>query len=143
MSIQEAQLFIREKSKTGKKVEPKTHDATILSIGETVRRYDITPRSLHFYEQRGILTSTRQNGARYYDEKQIERLEAILRGKSLGFTLTEIENFLKNDNGKDGRLMLSDRTVIESQLKYLEQRRTEIDHAIAELTASLEKNIEA
>lgn len=114
--------------------ERRRSDGAILSIGEVVRQFEITPRSLHFYEQRGLLTSTRRNNARYYDKSQIERLKAILKGKSLGFTLTEIENFLESGDG-----LLHDRKLLQSQLQYLEQRRAEIDHAITELSESLKE----
>ncbi len=140
MTILGLRQALDEKQKPVQDIGSKKLSDAILPIGEVVRQFDITARSLHFYEQRGMLTSIRQSGARCYDKIQIERLRAILKGKSLGFTLTEIEGFLQNGQGseKDGALAFNDKAIIRSQLKYLEQRRAEIDLAIAELSASLE-----
>jgi len=111
----------------------------LVSIGEVVRRYGITHRSVRYYEQRNLLSSTRVSGDRYFEPQQIRRLEKILKGKRLGFTLTEIAGFIgapmKQEDERGFPAL--DKVVAQRQLQYLQKRRDEIDQAIAELQASI------
>lgn len=59
------------------------------SIGELAKALDITPRSIRFYEEQGLLNPERQGQNRIYFKKDRVRLKLILRGKRLGFSLAE------------------------------------------------------
>ncbi|RUO80641.1 MerR family transcriptional regulator [Idiomarina tyrosinivorans] len=59
------------------------------SIGELAREFDITTRSIRFYEDEGLLAPKRQGQTRVYTNKDRVRLKLILRGKRLGFSLAE------------------------------------------------------
>ncbi|MDX1704834.1 MerR family DNA-binding transcriptional regulator [Pseudidiomarina sp.] len=65
------------------------NDLTTYSIGELAREFDITTRSIRFYEDQGLLTPGRQGQTRLYTNKDRVRLKLILRGKRLGFSLAE------------------------------------------------------
>ncbi|HET8817015.1 MAG TPA: MerR family DNA-binding transcriptional regulator [Pseudidiomarina sp.] len=65
---------------------------TTYSIGELAREFDITTRSIRFYEDQGLLTPSRQGQTRLYTNKDRVRLKLILRGKRLGFSLAETKN---------------------------------------------------
>lgn len=65
-----------------------------LTISQMSRRYNVTHRTLRFYEDRGLLTPHREGNARIYRAADQVRFEMILRGKKLGFTLTEIINLI-------------------------------------------------
>ncbi|MGQ4276066.1 MerR family transcriptional regulator [Pseudidiomarina sp. E22-M8] len=65
------------------------NDISTYSIGEMAREFDITTRSIRFYEDQGLLTPTRQGQTRLYTNKDRVRLKLILRGKRLGFSLAE------------------------------------------------------
>ncbi len=62
---------------------------TTYSISEMSSEFKITPRTLRFYEEKGLLTPSRQGRSRVYDASDRVRLELILRGKRLGFSLEE------------------------------------------------------
>ena len=62
---------------------------TTYSISEMSSEFKITPRTLRFYEEKGLLTPSRQGRSRIYDTSDRVRLELILRGKRLGFSLEE------------------------------------------------------
>ena len=112
-----------------------------LTIGEVSRLYGVTLRALRFYEQRGLLSPIRRGGARFYDSAQKLRLQMILKGKHLGFTLTEITELLEADtpkNHKSDDFVLDEKMVL-SQLRHLEERRAELDQAIEELRAAHRK----
>jgi DNA-binding transcriptional MerR regulator len=117
-------------------------DAKFLSIGELSRKYDVTLRALRFYEKRGLLTPIRRGQTRLYDSAQVERLKLILKGKDLGFTLTEIVELLTSrelERADDVEFGLDDQTIID-QLAMLEQRHNEINKAIKTLKDALNRN---
>jgi DNA-binding transcriptional MerR regulator len=59
------------------------------SIGELAREFDITTRSIRFYEDQGLIFPTRKGQTRIYNQRDRVRLKLILRGKRLGFSLAE------------------------------------------------------
>jgi DNA-binding transcriptional MerR regulator len=106
------------------------------AIGDLAREFGISLRALRFYEDRGLLSPERAGAARLYDARQRARLELILKGKQLGFTLTEIRSLLEREERDEGApaLRLSAKQI-EDQIAHLERQKTEIEHAIAELKA--------
>ena len=67
------------------------HDSEpTFAIGELAREFDITPRSIRFYEEQGLLSPQRTGQNRIYLNKDRVRLKLILRGKRLGFSLAEV-----------------------------------------------------
>ena len=65
------------------------------SIGELSKYFDITARSIRFYEEQGLLAPERQGQSRIYHLKDKVRLKLILRGKRLGFSLAEIKTLFE------------------------------------------------
>lgn len=111
-----------------------TRDATIADLS---REFGVTFRALRFYEQRGLLNPRREGVTRFYDEKAKSRLALILKGKQLGFTLTEIRAMLLADAaGARGRLGMT-RDQVRGRLNALKAERSRIDAGIRELEAEL------
>jgi DNA-binding transcriptional MerR regulator len=111
--------------------------AELFTIGELARNYGVTLRALRFYEQRGLLQPYRKGAARLCDPIQTGRLQMILKGKQLGFTLTEIAELLDADTSRIAADALAlDEKMVESQLRHLEAKRADLDQAIAELRAA-------
>jgi DNA-binding transcriptional MerR regulator len=109
----------------------------LFTIGELSQIYGVTLRALRFYEQRGLLKPIRKGAARFYDPTQTARLQLILKGKHLGFTLTEIAELLMGDRAHvQPDEFAIDETMVLSQLRHLEERREELDRAITELRAT-------
>jgi DNA-binding transcriptional MerR regulator len=109
------------------------------SIGDLSREFGVTLRTLRFYEDRGLLNPRREGATRVYDSKDRARLSVILKGKQLGFTLTEILNLVAQEEGAaEADLNLSIRQI-EIQITNLETQRREIDRALAELHAHRDK----
>ena len=59
------------------------------SIGDLAKEFDITTRSIRFYEDQGLIHPTRKGQTRIYNQRDKVRLKLILRGKRLGFSLAE------------------------------------------------------
>jgi DNA-binding transcriptional MerR regulator len=109
-----------------------------LTIGEMSRLYGVSLRALRFYESRGLLAPRREGNLRLYRGADRARMEMILQGKKLGFTLTEI-NDLIGDRGANDNLDLEERLQpqqVASQIVYLERQRDQIDSAIEQLRAT-------
>lgn len=119
------------------------------SISDMARLYGVSLRTLRFYEDRGLLSPQRQGTARYYNATNRIRLELILKGKRLGFTLAEIQDLItsrfKHSQMQEGSadkadLMsgLNDKEI-EAQIAHLERQRSELDEALLELRQALTK----
>jgi DNA-binding transcriptional MerR regulator len=74
-------------------VAPEAGQAEI-TISQMSRLYSVSLRTLRFYEDRGLIRPRREGNARYYRGADRVRMEMILRGKKLGFTLTEINDLI-------------------------------------------------
>ena len=64
------------------------------SISELAKEFDVTTRSVRFYEDQGLLHPTRRGQTRIFSSKDRVRLKLILRGKRMGFSLAETKSFL-------------------------------------------------
>ncbi|GAB2652669.1 MerR family DNA-binding transcriptional regulator [Kribbella swartbergensis] len=105
------------------------------SIAELAAEYDVTLRTIRFYEDRGLLTPERRGTVRVYHPRDKVRLGLILRGKRLGFSLDEIATIVDMydaEPGEEGQLVyLLDQ--ITTRRAELEQRRRDIDETLREL----------
>jgi DNA-binding transcriptional MerR regulator len=109
-----------------------------LTISQMSRLYGVSLRTLRFYEDRGLIKPRREGSARYYRGVDRVRMEMILRGKKLGFTLTEI-NDLIGGKGANETPDLEEQLQplqIVNQISHLERQRSEIDSAIERLRAT-------
>ncbi len=113
------------------------------AIGDLARIYDISLRTLRFYEDKGLLQPRRQGTARYYSARDRIRLELILKGKRLGFTLAEIFDLIASRAQATPEVESSDLTAglgreqIATQIAHLQQQRRDLDQAIGELHDAL------
>jgi DNA-binding transcriptional MerR regulator len=111
------------------------------TIGEMARAFGVTLRALRFCEDRRLLRPRRVGNARFYGGVDRARLAMILKGKHLGFTLSEIADLIRADDGTV-RSEFEERlrpAQIVDQLGHLERQRHEIDEAIALLKATRER----
>lgn len=109
---------------------------TRLSFKEMCAMFEVTPRTLRYYEYIELLAPEKAGRARFYGAREVARMKLILRGRRFGFSLEEIRQWLLV-YGKTGEkqqlqqwLDLADR-----QLAELEKQRAELDVTIADLKA--------
>jgi DNA-binding transcriptional MerR regulator len=111
------------------------------SIGELAAEFDTTLRTIRFYEDQGLLTPERAGTTRVFHDRDRVRLQLILRGKRLGFTLSEIAHVLglyDESPGERGQLEFLIADIGKRRHALLDKRR-DIDEALAELTALEER----
>lgn len=111
---------------------------TEMTISQMSRTFGVSLRTLRFYEDRGLIKPRREGNARYYRGADRVRMEMILRGKKLGFTLSEINDLIGGKGATetpDLEEQLKPHQIV-SQIGHLERQRSEIDVAIERLRAT-------
>ena len=106
------------------------------SIGELAKQFDITTRSIRFYEDEGLLSPRRQGQQRIYTNKDRVRLKLILRGKRLGFSLAETGRLFElydADNSSAAQLQKVLELIGEKKLS-LKQQMEDINVLLTELS---------
>ena len=109
--------------------------AGLFTIGELAAAFSLSPRAIRFYEDQGLLSPQRAGTTRVYTKRDRARLQLILRGKRLGFTLADIRQFLglyDADRSKNRQMeMTLERT--RARIAELEQQLEDITITLAEL----------
>ena len=110
-------------------------DSDLKSIAEVAEALGVTQRTLRFYEDKGLIQPTRVGSMRVYSKREMGRMQLILRGKRLGFSIREIGQFLELYE-TDPTRTLQLRTLIDrvrQRLAELRDQRTAIEETIDEL----------
>ena len=108
----------------------------LISFKDMCVRFDVTARTLRYYEYIELIAPVKEGRARYYGARELARMKLILRGRRFGFSLEEIRQWLLiyGKTGEKSQLVnwleLADR-----QLSVLEAQRAELDSTIADLRA--------
>jgi len=110
-----------------------------LTIRQMCDHYDVTPRTLRFYESKELLSPIRQGTKRLFTRADRARLQLILRGKRFGFSLEDIRQLLDmyDRNGSNQAQLARTFVLARQRLAQMESQRAELDTAIAELNAQL------
>lgn len=99
--------------------------------------FDITPRAIRFYEDKGLLNLRRENGSRIFSATDRERLDRILRAKRLGFSLEDIRTVQEVTDGEvtDREELMRRKQNFEKVIKNLRRRRRDTDIMAKEMQA--------
>jgi DNA-binding transcriptional MerR regulator len=107
-----------------------------LSFKEMCARFDVTPRTLRYYEYIELLSPERDGRSRFYGPREVARMTLILRGRRFGFSLEEIRQWLLlYDRTATTPQMQAWAAMADRQLQVLERQRAELDLTIADLRA--------
>ncbi len=112
-----------------------TPDATAYSISELAQEFNLTTRAIRFYEDEGLLQPGRSGRRRVYSARDRVRLKLILRGKRLGFSLSDVRAIIEMydlDAGETGQLRYF-LNQIQERREALKQQRSDIDLTLREL----------
>ena len=109
------------------------------SIRQLCNEFDVTPRALRFYEDKGLLAPQRQGLNRLYHSRDHGRLQLILRGKRVGLSLAEIRDLLDMYDLEDGGAQQAATSIrkFRERIVALEHQKLEIDQAITALRHTL------
>jgi DNA-binding transcriptional MerR regulator len=105
-----------------------------LSFKEMCAKFEVTPRTLRYYEYIELLTPEKEGRSRFYGARELARMTLIMRGRRFGFALEDIRQwlFIKENEGTQAQMeqwiALADRQMIE-----LEEQRKQLDDTLAAL----------
>jgi DNA-binding transcriptional MerR regulator/quercetin dioxygenase-like cupin family protein len=110
--------------------------ATAFTVKQVARLSGVSVRTLHFYDEIGLLKPAYQasNGYRFYEEPQLLTLQQILFYRELGFTLKQITDILERPDFEKRAALLSHREVLEETLARTRMLLTTIDKTTEHLT---------
>lgn len=106
-----------------------------MSIRAMCDMFDVTPRTLRFYEQKELLFPVREGQKRLFSRRDRARLKLILRGKRFGVSLEEIRQLLDlyDMDGQKELQLARTLDIARRRLTEMQEQRGELDRAIAEL----------
>lgn len=114
------------------------------SISELADEFDVTARTLRFYEAQGILCPKREGTRRFFSQRDRVRLRLVVRGKRLGFSLIELKNIIDmydSEVGEAGQLQYLLKRI-HDQCAELERKRQDINDTLRELHMTAARCIE-
>lgn len=111
-------------------------DPVRLTLKEMCAKFDVTPRTLRYYEYIELLSPQKEGRARFYTPREVARLTLILRGRRFGFSLEEIRQWLEI-YGQEGEAsqLLAFIDLADRQLADLERQRADLETSITDLRA--------
>ncbi len=122
-------------------------NSELFGVTELCNAFDVTPRTLRFYEDKGLLSPRRINGTRVYSRRDRARLALILRAKVIGSSLAEIKQYLdmygQAGEGRQQQLRYV-LTRTDGAIAELEQKLAHIESSLAELriiNSNVRKNL--
>lgn len=112
----------------------------VMTIREMCDAFEVTPRTLRFYEAKELLFPIREGQKRLFTRRDRARLKLILRGKRFGFSLEDIRQLLDLYDMGDQQLTQLKETysLARDRLEDMKRQRAELDEAIEDLTGQLE-----
>jgi len=124
------------------RVEPTMRE--YYSITELTREFDISTRTLRFYEDEGLIQPLRRGRTRLFKPSDRHLVRQILRGKRLGFSINEIREIVqmyREPPGEIGQLKLMIRRI-EEKREELRQKRRDLEETLAELDQAEDSCVE-
>ncbi len=120
-------------------VARKSAEADEQTISQMAESFDVTMRTLRFYEQKGLLQPRRVGKRRLYNEASRERLRLVLKGKAMGFGLDEIVDLVAavESNADEAARAKAVQEICENQRNILQARRNMIDEQIEQTTLAI------
>jgi len=120
--------------------------STTYSISDIAQLLDVTPRTLRFYEEQGMVTPTRRGQERIYAPRDLVAMKLILRGKRIGFSLAECKELIDMYDPSGNRKQLDRflekiterRAQLQQQMLDIEQMQVELDTAEERCRAALQ-----
>ena len=110
-------------------------DTERLTFKEMCALFDVTPRTLRYYEYIELISPEREGRSRFYLPRDVARMKLIMRGRRFGFALEELRQWLGMYDNEGSRAQLEVwLTMADRQADKLREERARLDDAINELT---------
>ena len=108
----------------------------VFTIRDLSKEFDVSARTLRFYEEKGLLEPARRGEQRLYSRRDRARLAYVLAGKTVGFSLEEVREMLDLYDLGDGQVTQLKVALAKfaERIVRLERQKADIDRVVAELT---------
>lgn len=117
-------------------------DSEFINFKDMCARFDVTPRTLRYYEYIELLSPKKEGRSRFYGAREVARMKLILRGRRFGFSLEDIRQWLmiygEKGTAEQYRVWLD---LADRQLEVLNRQRQELDVSINELQALRDETV--
>jgi DNA-binding transcriptional MerR regulator len=112
-----------------------TQPAASFAISDLAREFGITPRTIRFWEDQGILAPQREGGKRVFNRRDRARLKMALRGKRLGLSLADIKDLIGMYSSTEDETpqLIECLRIMEKRRSALQQQREDIEAMLAEI----------
>ena len=122
-----------------RKMKDEQREPITFTISKMCKKFQVTPRTLRFYESKELLFPIRQNQKRLFTRRDQARLKLILQGKRFGFSLEEIRQLLNLYDIGDQQTTQLAKTyeLAEHRLAIMKNQRDELNSAIGDLKEML------
>lgn len=119
-------------------------EETRLTFKDMCAKFDVTPRTLRYYEYIELLSPDREGRTRFYGPRERARMELILRGRSFGFALEDIRQWLLIYEKEGTKAQMQAWVeMANGQLQELDQKRKQLEEAFSELTRLRDETLDA
>ncbi|WP_299473044.1 MerR family transcriptional regulator [uncultured Roseibium sp.] len=110
-------------------------DDRALAISEMSERFNVTLRTLRFYEEKGLLNPVRKGARRFYGTRDVSRMRVILQAKKIGLTLAEIRRVIKlvESNADKQEQFKELQEICKGQQDILVEQKQMLDEQVAEV----------
>lgn len=108
----------------------------VFTIRDLTKEFDVSARTLRFYEEKGLVDPARRGEQRLYSRRDRARLAYVLAGKAVGFSLEEVREMLDLYDLGDGQVTQLKVALgkFSERIERLERQKADIDRIVAELT---------
>ena len=111
-----------------------------LTFKEMCAKFEVTPRTLRYYEYIELLQPQRVGRARFYSPREVARMTLIMRGRRFGFSLEELRQWLQiYDKQGSTAQMQAWIPIAKEKLAILKQQQEELKGAITDLSTMIDK----
>lgn len=110
------------------------------TIGDLAREFEVTHRTLRFYEDKGLINPRREGQNRIYSRRDRARIKLVVLGRKVGFSLAEIKEMLEFYDLKDGHVSQLQLALarFSQQIEALRRKKLDIEQAMSELERTME-----
>ncbi|WP_209003544.1 MerR family transcriptional regulator [Labrenzia sp. CE80] len=121
-------------------VQDENSESQVLAISEMSELFEVTLRTLRFYEEKGLLNPVRKGARRFYGARDIGRMRVILQAKKIGLTLAEIRRVIKLVESNAPRLeqFAELQSICQGQQQILREQKAMLDEQVAEVEGVLD-----
>lgn len=110
----------------------------MFTIRQLTREFDVTARTLRFYEEEKLIAPARRGQTRLYTARDHARIASILRGRRLGLSIAQLRELLGLEDAATPAQIQAARQTFAARIATLECQRRDIEDSLADMRRALD-----